>query len=701
MTSPMGAPPEFEAVLESPPSKGCPPPPPPYVAPPLHSPNLPKSSPSGATSSAAASVPAPAVDPVFYQDAWKKPTEQSTTTSSATFGGNGVQQNNTSAAGAFPQPAQTFNPEQMMQYMMMQQQQMQQLMMTMMPTANTGPYAYPVAGSGMGGSWDQEATATTQSSPTALPERAPSAALLQKLVGTTPNTWNWNNWMDKDSGDKEPIPKWDGTRPASKLKPWLKDLRIWRQGTATPVQKHGLKLYKSFDSGSWLKAAAERISEEQLYTPEAWGLILKEILTELKPYLDVETEVLIEELFFVIKKESRELMSSYLTKKINKKREVEAALGKTRQCCANCLKESDVPQKVPDEIWTYILKKGASLTEDQRKQIFQWDSSQLSGPRLQELLLRFDRTDAVIAAGMTAHAPKSYMHEQDGPSSSSYVSNALSDSALPKEMVSFMSADPSQAEEAENDDDDESDDDYDMTHWDDDGQPLVDPEGQSLCPFEPEKTYGEEEALFLCAFAGTYREVRGALQATRIGRDQKIVQKRQAKGKSKGKRKGRDIKPGQASRKPINIKIRTSFKDKVGGSSSRGTATELLKRTKCYKCGKLGHVQRNCKQDAAPGAKSPSAPVKTYFQFVQSPASCLFNSMQFSLASPQISPNVSEVADNLRSDDEKGHISCNFFIGMQSASYPSTWVGLTIAPCHAMVDTGAQDGVVGEYHFQR
>ena len=39
------------------------------------------------------------------------------------------------------------------------------------------------------------------------------------------------------------------------------------------------------------------------------------------------------------------------------------------------------------------------------------------------------------------------------------------------------------------------------------------------------KTYDEDEAAFLLIFAGTYREVRGKLQATRVGRDQKVFNK--------------------------------------------------------------------------------------------------------------------------------------------------------------------------------
>ena len=44
--------------------------------------------------------------------------------------------------------------------------------------------------------------------------------------------------------------------------------------------------------------AAERVPEEQLYTAEAWEMILREILTGLKPFLDVEVDVLIEETLF-------------------------------------------------------------------------------------------------------------------------------------------------------------------------------------------------------------------------------------------------------------------------------------------------------------------------------------------------------------------------------------------------------------------
>jgi len=152
---------------------------------------------------------------------------------------------------------------------------------------------------------------------------------MNKLLGPAPVEYAW--WSQREDKDKEPVPKWDGKNPGLKLKPWLKQLRIWRQETAIPVSKHGLKLYRSFESGSWLKSAADRVPEEALFTEKAWGLILTEILNNLKPYLDVETEVLIEEVIFTTTKDSKETMSSYIARKVNKKIDMVSAFGSKKK----------------------------------------------------------------------------------------------------------------------------------------------------------------------------------------------------------------------------------------------------------------------------------------------------------------------------------------------------------------------------------
>ena len=68
--------------------------------------------------------------------------------------------------------------------------------------------------------------------------------------------------------------------------------------------------------------AASRLPEEVMLTEQCWDLLLTEILTPMKPYLDIETKVLIEQTIFLTSRENKETMSSYLMRKTNKHREL-------------------------------------------------------------------------------------------------------------------------------------------------------------------------------------------------------------------------------------------------------------------------------------------------------------------------------------------------------------------------------------------
>ena len=127
----------------------------------------------------------------------------------------------------------------------------------------------------------------------------------------------------------------------------------------------------------------------------------------------------------------------------------------------------------------------------------------------------------------------------------------------------------------------DSEDELDHTLYDDDGGRLVDDNGETLIPFDPDVVYDEDTAVFLTVWAGSYREVRGRLQATRKGRDQKVVRKPKGggKGKSKFSVKKKFFKPGQQPRRAFPDK-KTPFKDKVHGKSHMGHSSPIL----CENC---------------------------------------------------------------------------------------------------------------------
>ena len=102
---------------------------------------------------------------------------------------------------------------------------------------------------------------------------------------------------------------------------------------------------------------------------------------------------------------------------------------------------------------------------------------------------------------------------------------------------------------------------YDQACWDDDGEPLME-DGEVLIPCEPDQDYREEDAIVLRNFAVTYQQVRGALQASRKGREQKTYKKLFAKGKGKSARPPRSFQKGHAPRKK-EFDVRTPFRDKA------------------------------------------------------------------------------------------------------------------------------------------
>ncbi len=223
-------------------------------------------------------------------------------------------------------------------------------------------------------------------------------------------------------------------------------------------------------------------------------------------------------------------------------------------------------------------------------------------------------------------------------------------------------------------------------------------QGDDLIPINPDLEYDEADAFSLCCFAGTYREVRGKLQATRIGRDQETFRPgkgskvRKPKGGGKGNR--RPFTPGQPLRKPTDSGKTTLFKDKPEVPVIVDQLVICLSARSANRCGKLDHISRSCSLPDTRG----STPVRNNNFYVLNQNASLCSLYGLACVVDLAGSKSSVVSD--QRDGPHGSAIAPYTETRSILAYP-LFGGLATSPCHALVDTGAQEGVVGLWHWQR
>ena len=209
----------------------------------------------------------------------------------------------------------------------------------------------------------------------------------------------------------------------------------------------------------------------------------------------------------------------------------------------------------------------------------------------------------------------------------------------------------------------------------DDHQPYYDEAGEPLLYFEADREYDEDEAIYIWAFADAYnqlaqdweaempasaypayQDVRKELQDRRKGR-----QFFRPEGKGRGRPKGSKVPGGPKAKGKGRGRARGK-----GRGPSKGTAEDLLSRTRCYSCGELGHFSRDCPHPAS----SPSNPSPNRTSFVLS-----------------LGPT--------------GGATNRTYMTSENGRHLAIYAGVRTGAGEGLVDSAAEDAVIGSGAFQR
>lgn len=448
------------------------------------------------------------------------------------------------------------------------------------------------------------------------------------------------------SRGREPFPPtWDGSEPGTEFPVFEKNVRLWEFESELESKKRGARLLRSLSGVA--RAVADSLEFEEIASEKGVENILSKLKGHFSPHLEVSLPRAFERAIYGVPRGHKESIQEYLI----------------RSERAFYLLEKE-KLSLPSVAVGYVIYRQASLTEGQELRFSTWSKGNYERENVVACLRKLDKV-------MPEHRTKGA------------ATFLLDDAEMPEEAFDLAG--------------DETD----------DGEQYIFIEED-----EAEKIFEESEVQVALA---TYQEIRKAINANQKNRQF-------YGGKGRGGGRGPSwFKPGLQGKRKIHIE-------------------ELKLRTRCGRCGLVGHWARECtnqpdarcKQFAAATSKSSAASA------APSAASAKTSSSMASQQSWYVSTGDAEVFDvsfcfmcggkhtgcnnfhvhdgeSLENQDEiygvhelKGfrhfvsppvESSC----GVQKPwQLNEVWfVGLTTCPTLAVVDTAAQDGLIGSVALER
>eukprot|EP00971_Amphidinium_carterae_P348257 6490405-Amphidinium_carterae.1 len=428
-------------------------------------------------------------------------------------------------------------------------------------------------------------------------------------------------------------PVWDGVSPETRWRLVRREITMWAADTETPANRQGVRVWRQLQGRA--KELAEPLSDSTLMSSGGLLAVLTHFDTLYHGALQLTAEVDFEQALFAGHRRHDESFLQFLSRKQLEFTRYEATL--------------TLGEELPSHLRGKLLLRQARLSTAQSQRILQWLAGSREETVVRQALAKLD-TDVDLTNAMTgqAAAPKS-MWEAEAESSvkEEYADPSVYVEVAPMEdlvLAEFYAVD----HDVGLDSDDEN---WIWIHEGDEGELDEDELCQQLATFsavhkaklEHRKARGWGSPVGLGDFKG---KGKGKGLWTRFGAKGKDNDKG-GKGKGFGKGFGKSGSAWQA-------------RDQRRQNMRRVPLNSLYQRVRCFRCGQMGHMAKNCSQP--PGNPTQSGVKPSYFtlDFVTLPI-----------------PSESSMSST-------GHVF---------GSYYSEAAG------HALVDTGAVHALIGLDHF--
>ena len=445
------------------------------------------------------------------------------------------------------------------------------------------------------------------------------------------------------TGDRRSIPTWNGQ--PNTLRTWLKMLAYWEIDNPLPRVKWGIKLYQSLQEDSEARRLADQFELKDLMSPDGYSLVLSAIMEKYRPYLEVAVPAAIDRFFYGGEKQKGQSFAAYIAQKETSKIEL----------------ENHLQEKLSTKIAGRILLRQAGLTEYQRELLALRDyNTLLSFEQVAALLRPLDRPELIAQAAGAELGSQAQKHYPvvgiEAPEDDE--GNQLMDEEGENEESEYYDSEMDDLEEGE--------------------------------VFFEDREYQEDEAQYIQAYHSAYADVRASLRDQRKQRGFSRPRPKSPSSSSRRPRsherggKGKDRGKGRSEGSRFNKQRTGPFSRSGKNPVVKGTSEDLLARTRCYNCQELGHLVRDCPlKGAGKGAKR---------NFVI----CRGGSGDASISS-----NAAFLLYKGRPEAVSVRQAYTTCTAIDVESLSRIFAGVKVKGFEALVDTAAEDGVIGDRALQQ
>ena len=461
-------------------------------------------------------------------------------------------------------------------------------------------------------------------------------------------------------GGKEPQPpSWDGSDPGNELPVYEKNVKLWEFESELDVKKRGVRLLRNLTGVA--RSIADTLEFEEVACEDGVKNLMKTLRAHFEPHLEVSLPRAFERAVYGNPRSHKEGIQEYIIR-------CEKAF--------HMLEKENL--KLPDVAAGYIVYRHAALSEAQELKFSTWSRGKYDFKTVVTCLRKLDKV-------IPEHRAKG--------------------------SANFLMDDETEGQLEEH---------YEFEEFD-----ILDDENAIYVEYEDEdKIWEEDEAQLALA---TYQEVRKAINAQQKGR-QYYGKGSGGKGeKGKGAKRGSDgsfdyYKKG----KKINIE-------------------ELKLRTKCGRCGLVGHWAKECRNPpdhrgrqfaanshgsggSAPSSTGVSSSSKApstaagqsqqswYVEVSNAAGSFGLKEKVFFEECCGVDASIRKMGPHEKTRGDQCGISDQVEVSCDDVRAGSKvcccgpsafsaafhyFVGLTTNPTYAVVDTAAQDGLIGNAALER